>query len=78
MVVGGVANVYLLGARQTPADVEKVRSVLAGVPHVTHVYDSAELATLHGGDGLGDLVAEPETGWSFQVGDPATPADTTA
>lgn len=44
MVVGGVANVYLLGARQTMADVEKVRSVLAGVPHVTHVYDRAELA----------------------------------
>ncbi|MFI7626356.1 alkaline phosphatase family protein [Microbispora rosea] len=74
MVVGGVANVYLLGARQTMADVEKVRSVLAGVPHVTHVYDRAEPATLHGGDGLGDLVAEPETGWSFQVGNPATPA----
>ncbi|MEV4321287.1 hypothetical protein AB0J37_03555 [Microbispora rosea] len=38
------------------------------------MYDRAELATLHGGDGLGDLVAEPEAGWSFQVGDPATPA----
>lgn len=47
------------------------RSAPSSVPHVTHVYDRAELATLHGGDGLGDLVAEPETGWSFRVGDQA-------
>lgn len=74
MTVGGVANVYLLGARRTPTDIAKVRSVLAGVRHVRHVYGQAALNALHGGAALGDLVAEPEVGWSFSVGDPAGPS----
>lgn len=74
MTVGGVANVYLLGTRRTAADVAKVQAALAGVPHVRHVYDHAELTALHGGAALGDLVAEPEVGWSFSVGDPDHPS----
>jgi hypothetical protein len=74
MTVGGVANVYLLGARRTPADTAKVQSVLASVPHVRHVYDRVQLDALHGGAALGDLVAEPEVGWSFGVGGPTDPS----
>lgn len=71
MVVGGVANVYLLGSRRTARDIDQVRRILTRVKHVTAVYDRATLNTMHAGFALGDLVAEPEIGWSFAVTDPA-------
>jgi arylsulfatase A-like enzyme len=74
IVVGGVANVYLLPPRRTAHDIARVARVLARVPHVTHVYGRAALHRFHASSALGDLVAEPEVGWTFGASAPPGPA----
>ncbi|MQY16248.1 hypothetical protein SRB5_64460 [Streptomyces sp. RB5] len=74
MVVGGVANTYLLGAARTEANIARAKAVFASIEQVTQVFDRADLDAFHASPWLGDLVAEPADGWSFAVADPADPA----
>ncbi|WP_165368202.1 alkaline phosphatase family protein [Phytoactinopolyspora endophytica] len=73
MVIGGVANVYLLGDAKTDAGIARARSALESVEQVQDVYDRTDLDALHASPLLGDLVAEPAAGWSFSVTDPDGP-----
>ena len=74
MVVGGVANVYLLGTARTDAGIARAKAVLESIEQVQHVYDRADLDRFHSSPLLGQLVAEPIDGWSFAASDPAKPA----
>jgi hypothetical protein len=71
MVVGGAASVYLLGDKRTAHNIAAVATVLEHVKHVSVVHDRAALADRHASSLLGDLVAEPEVGWSFGVNPPS-------
>lgn len=71
MVVGGAASVYLLGDKRTAHDIAAVATVLKHVKHVSVVHDRTALADRHASSLLGDLVAEPEVGWSFGVNPPS-------
>lgn len=71
MVVGGAATVYLLGAKRTAQNIAQVAAVLKKVKHVSAVHDRVDLNGRHASSLLGDLVAEPEVGWSFAVDPPS-------
>ncbi|SEF16063.1 alkaline phosphatase family protein [Jiangella alba] len=73
MVVGGVANVYLLGAARTPDGVARARAALESVEAVERVHDRAALDAFGASPLLGELVAEPVAGWSFGLTDPDGP-----
>lgn len=73
MVVGGVANVYLLGAARTADGVARARAALESVEAVERVHDRAALDAFGASPLLGDLVAEPFAGWSFGLADPDGP-----
>ncbi|WP_423463493.1 alkaline phosphatase family protein [Promicromonospora sp. MS192] len=72
IVVGGVADVRIVGERAgDPAAVRRLERALRGLPQVRDVLDEADQRRLRMSPGYGDLVVEPEPGWSFG----ATPAD---
>ncbi|MFI6424451.1 alkaline phosphatase family protein [Promicromonospora sp. NPDC050880] len=72
IVVGGVADVRIIGERAgDPAAVRRLERALRGLPQVRDVLDEADQRRLRMSPGYGDLVVEPEPGWSFG----ATPAD---
>ncbi|PZF81831.1 alkaline phosphatase family protein [Jiangella anatolica] len=73
MVVGGVANVYLLGAARTPDAIARARAALESVGPVERVHGRGELEAFGASPLLGDLVAEPAAGWSFGLTDPDGP-----
>ncbi len=73
MVVGGVANVYLLGTANTPDGVARARAALESVEPVERVYDRADLDAFGASPLVGELVAEPAAGWSFGLTDPDGP-----
>jgi len=73
MVVGGSASLSLLGAANTPEGRERARTALEAVPQVRNVYDQSALRLFHTNPRQGDLVAEPEPGWSFSPTDPNGP-----
>lgn len=70
IVVGGVADVRILG-EHTPADVERLGAALEALPQVRAVYGKAQQQAMRMSPHHGDLLVEPEPGWSFG----ATPAD---
>lgn len=73
LVVGGSASVSLLGAADSPVGRERARQALERVPQVRRVYDQSALRLFHTNPRQGDLVAEPEPGWSFATADPDGP-----
>lgn len=71
ITVGGVANLYLVGDAAGDAQaVLRIRAVLEALPQVRAVYDEADQAAMRMSPHHGELVVEPEPGWSFG----ATPA----
>lgn len=72
VVVGGVADVRLVGERAGDRSaVRRLERVLRALPQVRSVLDEADQRRLHMSPRYGDLVVEPQPGWSFGP----TPAD---
>ncbi|WP_189668013.1 alkaline phosphatase family protein [Promicromonospora soli] len=66
IVVGGVANVQLIGERAgDPSAVGRLKAALEALPQVRNVFDKADQARMHMSPSYGDLLVEPEPGWSF-------------
>ncbi|MCK0116800.1 alkaline phosphatase family protein [Isoptericola sp. S6320L] len=66
IVVGGVASLHLVGdATGDAGAVEAIRSALEELPQVRAVYDEADQAELRMSPNYGELVVEPQPGWSF-------------
>jgi predicted AlkP superfamily pyrophosphatase or phosphodiesterase len=65
VVVGGVASLHLLGAARTdPTATARARRALEALPQVRAVWDRAEQAERRMSPRLGDLVVEPQPGWT--------------
>ncbi|MFD6141348.1 alkaline phosphatase family protein [Promicromonospora sp. NPDC060271] len=74
IVVGGVADVRIIGERAgDPAAVRRLHAALEGLPQVRNVFDKDDQRRMHMSPHYGDLVVEPEPGWSFGA-TPAGPA----
>ncbi|MEN5075908.1 alkaline phosphatase family protein [Isoptericola cucumis] len=74
VVVGGVADLTLLGdAAHDPAAEGRIRRALEALPQVRAVYDEDDQRRMRMSPRHGDLVVEPEPGWSFGP-TPAAPA----
>ncbi len=72
IVVGGVADVRIIGEQAgDPAAVGRLELALQALPQVRNVFDKADQRRMHMSPNHGDLLVEPEPGWSFG----ATPAD---
>ncbi len=72
MVVGGVASVHLLGGAVN--DERRIQAALSEVDHIIGVYDKVwqrqrRMSPLHG-----ELIVEPEPGWSISVGTQSGPS----
>jgi predicted AlkP superfamily pyrophosphatase or phosphodiesterase len=66
IVVGGVASLHLVGeAAGDPRAVGRIRAALEALPQVRVVYDEADQARMRMSPRYGELVVEPEPGWSF-------------
>ncbi len=68
-----VATFVLRGAAATPSARRKLRVNLAGVEHVSNVFDRNDLRRMRASDKLGDLVAEAEVPWHFSALDDGKP-----
>jgi hypothetical protein len=66
-----VAYVHLRGAAASPEGRQKVRDSLQAHSEFTDVLGATELAALHAGSKVGDLVVEARPPWSFAMGDVA-------
>ena len=64
-----VAYIHLRGEAATDAGRQKVRDALASHPEFTDVLGPSDLAGLHAGPKLGDLVVEAQPPWSFAMND---------
>ncbi|MEU4643564.1 alkaline phosphatase family protein [Micromonospora sp. NPDC023814] len=71
IVVGGIGSLHLVGAaKNDPQAVAKIKAALEATPHVSQVFDKAAQQAMHMSPRFGELVIEPESGWSIG-GDPA-------
>ncbi|MEU5948054.1 alkaline phosphatase family protein [Micromonospora sp. NPDC047465] len=71
IVVGGIGSLHLVGAaKNDPQAVAKIKAALEATPHVSQVFDKAAQQAMHMSPRFGELVIEPEPGWSIG-GDPA-------
>ncbi|MCW3818484.1 alkaline phosphatase family protein [Micromonospora sp. DR5-3] len=71
IVVGGIGSLHLVGAaKNDPQAVAKIKATLEATPHVSQVFDKAAQQAMHMSPRFGELVIEPEPGWSIG-GDPA-------
>jgi arylsulfatase A-like enzyme len=71
IVIGGVGSLHLVGeAASDPAAADRIEAALLTLPHVRAVYDKDAQRAMHMSPKFGELVVEPETGWSLG----ATPA----
>ncbi|WP_350347407.1 alkaline phosphatase family protein [Agromyces sp. G08B096] len=74
IVVGGVGSLHLVGdAAGDEHALAAIEAVVTELPHVAAVYDRAEQAAMHVSPNYGELVIEPEAGWSLGAA-PADPA----
>ncbi|MFC9561423.1 alkaline phosphatase family protein [Agromyces sp. NPDC056965] len=72
IVIGGVGSLHLVGdAADDPTAAVRIEAALAALPHVSAVYDEADQRAMHMSPKYGELVIEPEEGWSLGT----TPAD---
>lgn len=72
VVVGGVGSLHLVGAAAGDAGAAAaIETAVSSLPHVAAVYDKAQQQAMHMSAKYGELVIEPEAGWSLG----ATPAD---
>jgi predicted AlkP superfamily pyrophosphatase or phosphodiesterase len=66
IVVGGVADVRILGERAGDPDaVRRLEKALTALPQVRNVFDKADQRRMHMSRNHGDLLVEPKPGWSF-------------
>lgn len=66
IVVGGVGSLHLVGdAAGDPAAVAAIEAAVSALPHVAAVYDEADQQAMHMSEKYGELVIEPEEGWSL-------------
>ncbi|WP_402463704.1 alkaline phosphatase family protein [Isoptericola aurantiacus] len=66
VVAGGVASLHLVGSAAGDGKaVEAIRAALEPLPQVRAVYDRHEQAAMRMSPRYGELVVEPEPGWSF-------------
>lgn len=66
IVVGGVGSLHLVGeAAGDQAAVAAIEAAVSTLPHVAAVYDEADQQALHMSAKYGELVIEPEEGWSL-------------
>jgi arylsulfatase A-like enzyme len=71
IVIGGVGSLHLVGDAATdPAAAERIKAAVLALPHVRAVYDKDAQRAMHMSPKFGELVIEPETGWTLG----ATPA----
>ncbi|GAA1566994.1 hypothetical protein GCM10009827_105890 [Dactylosporangium maewongense] len=71
IVIGGVGSLHLVGdAANDPAAAERIKAALLTLPHVRAVYGKDAQRAMHMSPKFGELVIEPESGWSLG----ATPA----
>jgi arylsulfatase A-like enzyme len=71
IVIGGVGSLHLVGTAATdPAAADRIKAALLTLPHVRAVYDKDAQRALHMSPKFGELVIEPESGWTLG----ATPA----
>ncbi len=68
-----VATFVLRGAAAAPLARRQLRASLAGVEHVSNVFDRDDLRRMRASDKLGDLVAEAEPPWHFSALDDGKP-----
>lgn len=66
IVIGGVGSLHLVGDAATdPFAAERIKAALLAVAHVRAVYDKDAQRAAHMSPKFGELVVEPETGWSL-------------
>jgi predicted AlkP superfamily pyrophosphatase or phosphodiesterase len=66
IVIGGVGSLNLVGDAATdPAAAERIKAALLTLPHVRAVYDKDAQRAMHMSPKFGELVIEPESGWSL-------------
>ncbi|UJP09652.1 alkaline phosphatase family protein [Microbacterium sp. KUDC0406] len=66
VVVGGVGSLHLVGnAADDPAAARRIDRAVSALPHVSAVYDKAEQKAMHMSPKYGELIVEPEEGWSL-------------
>jgi arylsulfatase A-like enzyme len=71
IVVGGIGSLHLVGdAAGDPAAEARIRAALTTVPHISHVFDKGDQQAMHMSPRFGELVIQPEPGWSLGA-DPA-------
>lgn len=74
IVVGGSADVRIIGEQAGDrAAVRRLERALQALPQVRNVFDKKDQRRMHMSPNYGDLLVEPEPGWSFGPA-PATPA----
>lgn len=72
IVVGGVGSLHLVGeAAGDPVAAAAIETAVAAMPHVAAVYDEADQQAMRMSAKYGELVIEPEEGWSLG----GTPSD---
>jgi predicted AlkP superfamily pyrophosphatase or phosphodiesterase len=72
IVVGGVASLHLVGeAADDPLAADRIHAALEALPQVRAIFDKDDQAQMHMSPHYGELVVEPEPGWSFGPTPPA-------
>ena len=72
VVIGGVGSLHLVGDAAGDAEAASaIAGAVAALPHVAAVYDKDEQHAMHMSAKYGELVIEPEAGWTLGQ----TPAD---
>lgn len=74
IAVGGNASLHMRGAAANPRAIAKIRSRIARIPQVRAVFGKAEQRVLRMSPAVGDLLVEPEPGWTAALDAPAAPA----
>lgn len=75
LAVGGVASAHLRGdALADPEAARRIEEQVAQIPQVSQVLDKGEQAAMHMSPRYGELVIEPEEGWTAAPTAPLTPA----
>ncbi|WP_062213864.1 alkaline phosphatase family protein [Streptomyces sp. NBRC 109706] len=74
IVVGGNASLHFLGDRANPLAVARVRAAVSRLPQVRAVLGWGEQRLLRMSRDVGELLVEPEPGWTAAVDAPAAPA----
>ena len=71
IVVGGIGSLHLVGDAANDHDAKaRIQAALEALPHISKVFDKSDQQAMHMSPRFGDLVIQPEQGWSLGA-DPA-------